>query len=117
LIHPTLAYLHRFRHRLQKAAWIIWGADLYGDKGVAETDYFRNKTAIVQNLGSLIVVAPGDLRLAREAYGFKGPGYYGLYRLPVSRTLLDGSASQCGTGEIVVQINNSCDSSILDTLE
>jgi hypothetical protein len=117
LVHPTLAYLHRFRRRLHKAAWIIWGADLYGDKAVRETDYFRNKQAVVQSLGGLIVVAPGDLDIAREYYGFSGPGYYGLYRLPVSRKILDGCGRATGNGEIVVQINNSCDASVLDTLQ
>ena len=117
LVHATLAYLHRLRRRLHKAAWIIWGADLYSDKAVMQTDYFRNKQAVVQNLGALIVVAPGDFQIACETYGFTGPGYYGLYRLPVNRSLLDGCPPRAAAGEIVVQINNSCDASVLDTLE
>src|SRR5689334_14969142 len=29
LVHPTLSYVNGFRDHLQKASWVIWGADLY----------------------------------------------------------------------------------------
>jgi hypothetical protein len=111
-------YLARTRLDLRKASWIIWGGDLYGDAAARESDYVQLKKRVVQRLGSLLVVAPGDLEIARDFYGFDGPGYYGLYLAPVNRELLDQFPPARGGGrEVVVQINNSSDESILEVIE
>ena len=116
--HLLLFYLRRLRRQLKKAAWVIWGADFYTDRQSGGEKFLRDKREVVQSLGARIVVAPGDFALAREFYGFEGPGYYGLYRLPLHKGLLDQfeTAPDPKAG-LLVQINNSCDASILEPLE
>jgi dTDP-N-acetylfucosamine:lipid II N-acetylfucosaminyltransferase len=101
---------------LEKAYWVIWGGDMYPDRKDAQRRSLKKR--IVRQLRGLVVVATGDGEVARELYGFSGPCYLGLYKNPLQRESLDRALAERTENEkLVVQVNNSADTSVVQGLE
>lgn len=118
LIHDLVQFLSRRTGCLRHSCWVTRGADLYPDKTVMDSDYFRAKKQVVQGLRGLGVVARGDFQIAQRLYDFKGACFHALYKNPIEKQWLDFSpATKPTPGHVTVQINNSADESVLGMLE
>ena len=114
----VVCYLSETNADLSKALWMVWGGDMYQDRDLKEDVYFPIKVGFVRKLRGLIHVARQDSAVARDLYGYSGPFYHALYRNPLEREDLDTFAAQrVKPKNTVIQINNSCDESILPILE
>jgi hypothetical protein len=117
LFVPDLVHFLRLPGQsLEKAYWVIWGGDMYPDREDAQRRLFKGR--IVRRLKGLVVVAKGDDEVARELYGFSGPCHLGLYKNPLQREVLDRAlVERTGKEKLVVQVNNSADTSVVQGLE
>lgn len=114
----VVCYLDKSGLDLGQAYWVVWGGDMYSDRDLMHEEYFQIKRSVVQRLKGLILVAKDDYKIAQELYQCRCPFYHGLYKNPLDTEDLDRHrALRASSDSIVVQINNSCDGSILEILE
>lgn len=98
---------------LRKAAWMIWGGDLYSAKRSVKDDYVRRHFAFV------ITDTDGDDVEYRNRYSQEKKSIRAGYTFPVTwEMVLACSGSKYRHDDCVcVQINNSCDKSTLEMID
>lgn len=93
---------------LKKAYWVIWGGDLYQAPRDEQNDFVRKNFK-----GYLNDV---DKDYAQEKYKMAGDFHKINYNFPISKEMLNSviETNECYTK---IQINNSCDPTILEMLD
>ncbi len=101
---------------LQKTYWIMWGGDLYAPLGTLKYDYVKS------HFKGYIGIADGEIDVVKQKYNPQNACFYTAPYIGTDTSLISVEKMQeihntKDPSKIVIQINNSCDTTTLEVFD